>query len=72
MIGFDIDASRIDELKRGFDRTREVTDAEFAVAKRLAIPPTFKACRPAMSTIVTVPTASELRSLHEEQSIAGD
>ena len=33
VIGFDIDAGRVDELSRGIDRTHEVTDEEFAAAK---------------------------------------
>jgi|GEM_PF-4736715 len=31
-IGFDINAARIEELERGFDRTREVSDEELAEA----------------------------------------
>ena len=33
VVGFDIDATRVDELKRGIDRTHEVTVEEFAAAK---------------------------------------
>lgn len=36
VIGFDIDNSRVDELRRGIDRTREVADEEFAAAQQLA------------------------------------
>ena len=34
VLGFDIDATRVDELSRGIDRTLEVTEEEFAAAKR--------------------------------------
>jgi UDP-N-acetyl-D-galactosamine dehydrogenase len=33
VLGFDIDASRVDELREGHDRTRETTAEEFAAAK---------------------------------------
>ncbi len=36
VVGFDIDESRIDELRTGFDRTREVTDAEFQNAEDIS------------------------------------
>ena len=32
VIGFDIDVSRIEELRRGLDRTREVTAEELAAS----------------------------------------
>ena len=32
LVAFDIDKERVAELKRGLDRTREVTDEEFAQA----------------------------------------
>jgi len=35
VVGFDIDAERVNELRRGIDRTREVTKEEFAAAKSL-------------------------------------
>jgi len=34
-LGFDIDASRIDELKSGVDRTQEVSAAQLAESKIL-------------------------------------
>ena len=40
VIGFDIDASRIEELRKGIDRTREVTAEEFAAATRSNSAPT--------------------------------
>ena len=36
VLGFDIDATRVDELSRGIDRTHEVTEAEFAAVARIA------------------------------------
>ena len=36
VLGFDIDAGRIAELRAGTDRTREVTTEEFAAAKNIS------------------------------------
>lgn len=56
VIGFDINARRIDALKAGHDRTLEVSDAELAQAKQL----TYTADRAELGRanvfIVTVPT----------------
>lgn len=35
VVGFDIDEQRIEELQAGFDRTREVTEDEFGLAKSI-------------------------------------
>ncbi|MBX9924880.1 MAG: nucleotide sugar dehydrogenase [Hyphomicrobiaceae bacterium] len=54
--GFDIDPKRINELKAGVDRTREVTDEEMAAAKHLTFttsPADLTACN---FFVVTVPT----------------
>jgi len=56
VIGFDIDAIRVDELKRGVDRTHEVMDEEFAAAKALTYSADVEALRPCNFYIVTVPT----------------
>jgi UDP-N-acetyl-D-galactosamine dehydrogenase len=55
IIGFEIDAGRVDELRRGFDRTREVSAEEL---KRLDLKITAdaQALRDANFFIVTVPT----------------
>ena len=54
-IGFDIDRSRIDELHRLFDRTRETTEAELRAAKiRVSADPAD--LRDADFFIVGVPT----------------
>ena len=56
VVGFDIDATRIDELKRGIDRTHEVTDEEFTTAKALTYSADIEALCPCNFYIVTVPT----------------
>jgi UDP-N-acetyl-D-galactosamine dehydrogenase len=56
VLGFDIDASRIDELRAGKDRTREVTKEEFAAAKNISFSADPKALKEANFFIVTVPT----------------
>lgn len=56
VVGFDVDAQRIGDLKNGRDRTREVTSAELSSAKALnfsADPNDLKDCN---FYIVTVPT----------------
>ena len=56
VVGFDVDQQRIDELARRVDRTREVTDAEFAAAKSLEFTAEGEGLRPCNFLIVTVPT----------------
>ncbi|MGH6865525.1 MAG: nucleotide sugar dehydrogenase [Methyloceanibacter sp.] len=56
VLGFDVDASRVDELKRGIDRTREVTDAEFAAVRDLGYSADIGELRDCNVYIVTVPT----------------
>jgi UDP-N-acetyl-D-galactosamine dehydrogenase len=56
VLGFDIDATRVDELSRGIDRTREVTKEEFARAERIAYSGDVESLRPSNFYIVTVPT----------------
>ena len=53
--GFDIDAARVDELRRGIDRTREV-DGEELGASSLIITDEAGDCEGADIYIVTVPT----------------
>ena len=55
VIGFDINARRIDALKAGHDHTLEVSDAELAEAGQLATRPPRRAGQ-ANVFIVTVPT----------------
>lgn len=54
--GFDISAERIEELRRGHDRTRELTAEEIAAAARLRYGTDPEALRDCNTFIVTVPT----------------
>src|SRR5690606_30140565 len=56
VVGFDINQTRIDELKKGHDRTREVEGAELAEAKGLTFTSSLEDLRPVNIYIVTVPT----------------
>jgi UDP-N-acetyl-D-glucosamine/UDP-N-acetyl-D-galactosamine dehydrogenase len=56
VIGFDIDAGRIEELSRGIDRTHEVTDEEFAAAKDIGYTAAIEGLSDCNFYIVTVPT----------------
>jgi UDP-N-acetyl-D-galactosamine dehydrogenase len=56
VVGFDINQTRIDELKRGHDRTREVEPAELSQAKKLTFTSNLEDLRPVNIYIVTVPT----------------
>jgi UDP-N-acetyl-D-glucosamine/UDP-N-acetyl-D-galactosamine dehydrogenase len=55
-VGFDIDASRVAELKRGFDRTNETEAEEFKLASLLTITGDVQDIAPCNIYIVTVPT----------------
>lgn len=54
--GFDVKASRIDELKRGRDSTLEVSREELAAARQLTFTTRIEDLRPVNVYIVTVPT----------------
>lgn len=56
VIGFDINAERIAELKSGHDRTRELTEKELAAASHLTFSNDLDVLRQATTFIVTVPT----------------
>src|SRR5215470_6558584 len=56
VLGFDIDRERVAELSRGIDRTREVTEEEFAHAARITCSADVESLRDANFYIVTVPT----------------
>ncbi len=56
VLGFDIDRERVAELSRGLDRTREVTEEEFAHAAHIAFAADVESLRDANFYIVTVPT----------------
>ncbi len=55
-IGFDINAARIKELKKGIDRTLEVSSKELEVAKNLSFTTSIEDIKEANIYIVTVPT----------------
>jgi len=56
VIGFDIDRQRVAELADGLDRTREVTEDEFAKAGPIAYTADVQGLKEANFYIVTVPT----------------
>jgi UDP-N-acetyl-D-galactosamine dehydrogenase len=56
VLGFDIDATRVDELAHGIDRTREVTAEEFAAVGELSYSATISDLGDCNFFIVTVPT----------------
>ena len=56
VVGFDIDADRIAELKNGLDNTREVESDELVAAKYLSFTTDPNALHAATVFIVTVPT----------------
>ena len=55
-IGFDINAMRIDELKKGIDRTLEVSKEELGNAKNLTFTTSIDDIKEANIYVVTVPT----------------
>ncbi len=55
-VGFDIKATRVDELKRGHDSTLETDEAELAEATKLTYTTRLADLRPCRVFIVTVPT----------------
>jgi UDP-N-acetyl-D-galactosamine dehydrogenase len=56
VLGFDIDADRIQELRSGFDRTLEVANEELALASHLSFSSNKEELGQAQIFIVTVPT----------------
>ena len=56
VVGFDINAERIDELQAGRDRTREITADEFESAKHLQFSSSIQEIAAANFYVVTVPT----------------
>jgi len=56
VVGFDINQSRINELKNGFDRTLEVEGAELGDVKHLSFSNNLKELEDVNIFIVTVPT----------------
>lgn len=56
VIGFDINKERIEELKKGFDRTKEVDANELKSSKKLSYSSSLDDLKSANYFIVTVPT----------------
>jgi UDP-N-acetyl-D-galactosamine dehydrogenase len=56
VLGFDIDKERVAELSGGVDRTREVTEEEFAHAAQIAYSAEVASLKAANFYIITVPT----------------
>jgi UDP-N-acetyl-D-glucosamine/UDP-N-acetyl-D-galactosamine dehydrogenase len=56
VIGFDINQTRIEELRKGYDRTLEVDAAEFATASKLSFTAALNDLKSVTHFIVTVPT----------------
>ena len=58
VVGFDIYQARIDELKRGYDRTLELTEAEVkeAIANKMEFSTNLETLHDCTIFIVTVPT----------------
>jgi len=55
-LGYDIDAARVDALKRGTDNNQETSAEELAVAKQLRFATEIEALRDRNVFIITVPT----------------
>ena len=55
-LGFDIDATRISELNRGYDRTQEVSDAQLKASSQLKFSSELTDLSACNTFIVTVPT----------------
>lgn len=56
VVGYDIDHERIDELRRGSDRTKELTQAQLKSAKKLCFTDGIESLSEMDIYIVTVPT----------------
>lgn len=56
VIGFDINKERIEELKKGYDRTKEVEEADLKASKKLSYSSSLDDLKSANYFIVTVPT----------------
>ena len=56
VVGFDVDPTRIEQLKKGIDRTRELTAEEFSGARHITYSADVKLLKDCNFYIVTVPT----------------
>src|ERR1700687_764690 len=77
VLGFDVDIERIAELQTGRDRTREVTETEFAAAKNISFSADPESLQQITFFIVTVPTPinqalqPDLRMLEQASATVG-
>ena len=55
-IGFDINQTRIDQLKSGFDKTKEITKEELEASKNITFTSKAESLKEANFYIITVPT----------------
>src|SRR5688500_11304444 len=78
VVGFDINESRIKELKKGYDRTREVDADELKTAKKLRYSANAEDLKDVNYFIVTVPTpidefkSPDLRPLQGASKTVGE
>jgi UDP-N-acetyl-D-glucosamine/UDP-N-acetyl-D-galactosamine dehydrogenase len=78
VLGFDVDGERISELRTGHDRTREVSEAEFAAARNICFSADPEALKQVNFFIVTVPTPidqalqPDLSMLEKASAIVGN
>lgn len=56
VVGFDINKERIEELKKGYDRTKEVEEADLKASKKLSYSSDLNDLKSVSYFIVTVPT----------------
>jgi UDP-N-acetyl-D-galactosamine dehydrogenase len=56
VVGFDVDRSRIEQLRQGIDRTQELTDEELTASRKISYSEDPKALADCNFYIVTVPT----------------
>lgn len=77
VVGFDINQTRIEELRGGHDRTREVTEEEIRLAKGLKYSASAEDLKSCNFYIVTVPTPvdehlkPDLGALHKASEMVG-
>jgi UDP-N-acetyl-D-glucosamine/UDP-N-acetyl-D-galactosamine dehydrogenase len=72
VVGFDINKSRIEELKKGHDRTREVEYAELKTASKLKYTYEIEDLKEVNYFIVTVPTPIDEFKSPDIRPLQGD
>lgn len=71
VIGFDINLPRIEELKKGHDRTLETSDEELKTAKHLVYSSNLEELKTAQIFIVTVPTPIDVNNTPDLRPLIG-